>query len=363
MAVAFTFWVKPFDWLGINDALVKNELEKNGIKTICNSLDFQKMCFNKWETHKILSEKGFSVPKAIYVQHELFFSEKMHVELEIENNIYKEAIFYQLRNFSFPVVIKDAFGLSSYSIEVAKTFNEAKAFLLSKKNNSDKIIEEYIEGEHFGCEIYSDNCLHGLRCKKCVSSIFMFSKNQYGVTSPKQNIKIGPIDEKIGKKFEIAKLNKEISRFSKTFSISGSCQIDLVFSQKLKKWFFIEINSRLSGMSEAVAFSNKTNIFEMMIFPKKRKTQFVLDIKLPILSAGEEEKLKQNKNVLYLLQIKNDVAKQKREEGFTQLIFGECDTIDELKKAFFAFYDEFSFLIDEAFFTKAIELIENFMTN
>ena len=35
-AVAASFWVTPFDWLGLSDALVAEYLEQAGIRTICN---------------------------------------------------------------------------------------------------------------------------------------------------------------------------------------------------------------------------------------------------------------------------------------------------------------------------------------
>ena len=47
-AIAMSFWVNPYDWLTVNDALVADELEKTGIRTVCNSVETGLICFDKY---------------------------------------------------------------------------------------------------------------------------------------------------------------------------------------------------------------------------------------------------------------------------------------------------------------------------
>ena len=77
-------------------------------------------------------------------------------------------------------------GLSSFGMDVASTFAEARHILLSKKNNGDRLVEEFLDGQSFGIEVY------GTDGNYTVSAPLINSVNQFGLTSPKQNVKLGP---------------------------------------------------------------------------------------------------------------------------------------------------------------------------
>ena len=95
---------------------------------------------------------------------------------------------------------------------VASTYNQVISFLSSKRYNSDRIIEEYIEGLQFGTEI------HGTNGKYIVHNPYLFSVNKYGITSPKQSVKIGPVCDK---KYKIPSGNKRYCGIK--FLCHGSC--------------------------------------------------------------------------------------------------------------------------------------------
>ena len=152
LAISVSYWLSPFDWLSLHDSLIAEYLSENNVKVLCNSLENQEMCFNKWETQLALEAKGFTVPKSIYLSHDLFWAERSNKS--IIHNPYKELILYKLQKLDFPVVIKSLTGFSSYGMDVAKTFPEALHFLTQKSGNEDKIIQEYKDGLHFGLEIY-----------------------------------------------------------------------------------------------------------------------------------------------------------------------------------------------------------------
>ena len=88
------------------------------------------LCFNKYETHLFLKENNFNTANAVYVNHDLFFSAGS--KKEIKDNVYREAIFNQIRKLNYPLLIKDNVGLSSYGMQIINSFGEAKAYFNSK---------------------------------------------------------------------------------------------------------------------------------------------------------------------------------------------------------------------------------------
>ena len=152
LAIAMTFWISPYDWLPVSDALVAEKLEAKGVKCICHSVECGLNCFDKWRTHNMLAQLGFKVPRAVFVDHDLYFCAGSN--REVVRNVYKESVFAQIKKLQLPLIIKDTTGLSSYGMTVVHTYGEAAGYLNSKRNNSNRIVEEFIEGQQFGLEIY-----------------------------------------------------------------------------------------------------------------------------------------------------------------------------------------------------------------
>ena len=320
--ICLSFWLPPFDWHSVQDSVIGETLKSHGYEVFCHPLNTAEICFDKYETHNFLKSRNFNVADGVYVNHEMFWAERNRHE--IQENVYKNAVFYKIKNLKLPLVIKDTRGLSSFGMEVCKTYGEVKNFLMSKKNNSDRLVEEFIDGIQFGTEIYA----FGENLE--IFSPFLFSVNQYGITSPKQSIKIGPVDNE---KYKITELKTELGRLAKELRLNGVAQVDLVF--KDGKWYIIEINTRLSGMTEIIKASRGTN-------------QTLIAIKLPVLSAEELEKLKSLPYIIHINQIVNDAALQRREEGY-------CEIIIE-RSALQTFKDNFPNLIDPVFYQKTKDL-------
>ena len=108
LAIAMTFWVAPFDWLTVSDALVAQELQKLGIKTICNSLQTALTCFDKNKTREFFLQNGFNTPQSLFVDHDMFFCAGS--QKEVLRNIYRESVFCQIKQMKLPLVIKDTTG-------------------------------------------------------------------------------------------------------------------------------------------------------------------------------------------------------------------------------------------------------------
>lgn len=328
MAIAMTFWVRPFDWLAVQDSLVGNELKSAGIKTYCQKLETAVDCFDKWRTHSLLQQHGFPCAKAVYVHHELYMNAGHRRELK--TNVYKTSVLQQIKNLRFPVIIKDTTGLSSFGMDKVDTYEEVLGILQSKRFTSDRVVEEYISGEQLGCEI------HGADGNYRIFSPFYISTNQYGITSPKQNVKFGPVNEE---KYKVTELKNMLLELAVKLEFSGIVQADLVFDGN--RWFVIEINTRLSGMSNTYSVSAGKTIYDLVFEAVNLKSselnppqKFVLDIKMPLCEEKVFEDLKNNCGVKFISRTINPAARQFREEGFVQLIAGGTDSTGELKKIY-----------------------------
>lgn len=324
-AIALSFWVTPFDWLCIKDSIIGEKLKEKGIKTICHSVETSMICFDKNKTHEFLEKNNFNVAKALFIDHDLYFCGGNRKE--IKYNIYKEAVLAQVKKLHFPVVIKDTVGLSSYGMQVLNTYGEAVNYLNSKKHSSNRIIEEYIPGEQFGCEIY------GANGKYTVLPPFKFSVNQYGITSPKQGIKLGPVEDPYYRTDELYEQMKELAA---KLNLNGVAQVDLVFSNN--KWFVIEINPRLSGMTTTYGASLQKSVYQMVldycVFGcEDKKLMPALNMKLPLKSKTELQQLAQNPDIKFLSQTEDLLAKQDRELGYCEAIV-TASSFDKLQSIF-----------------------------
>ena len=377
VAIPISFWVNPFDWLSIKDSLIAECLQTNGIKTFCNSSLTSQICFDKNSTYQKMQElisnnkiENLKTPKSVYVHHELFWAERNRNELK--ENVYKEFIFSQIENLNYPVIIKDTFGVSSYGMEVATSYNQVVSFLNSKRNNSDRIIQEYIDGLHFGTEIFSTSDFSNStennysQKKHFVLSPFVFSTNKYGITSPKQSVKLGPINDE---KFFISKLKKSLVQLANEFNFSGITQVDLIL--KKDQWYLIEINPRVSGMSKTYSVTLEKTLLEIFMnlffFDKSdknnfelnfEKNNFAINFKIPLLEKNKFDELSKNPNVKYLNQMENLIAKQEREKGFCQVVLNSNNSFEELKNIFNDFINKNENIIDKDLLQGAFDLFK-----
>ena len=346
LVIAATYWVTPFDWLPIKDAQIAEILKAEGIKVICNSLDVSLMSFDKIQTHTFLEQKGFPLAKGVYVHHELFWAERNRSELK--ENPYKESVFYRIKNMNFPVIIKDTSGLSSYGMEVCHTLGQVKNFLNGKKNNGDKIVEEFVKGPQFAMEIWGTE-ESGYR----VFNPFMVSVNQYGITSPKQSVKIGPVTDTYAEadKLPLAELKAELLRLAKLIRVNGICQVDFGWDEEKKRWVIFELNPRLSGMSQ-LQFESQTGC-------RPGKERPAMSLKFPILEKEVLQKLSAMPFVKHVTQTVNDQAKQKREHGYCELVL-TAETFEKLRENLIALDKEFSDYMEKSFFQTGLNLLQNF---
>ena len=249
LAIAASFWITPYDWLGLKDSFIADELRKAGVRTICHSKETALLCFDKYRTAAFFETQNFNHAPGLFVDHDLFFCAGN--QTEVCDNVYKESVYRQLKEMEYPLIIKNPVGLSSYGMTVVNSYSEAYGYLNSKKNNSNRLIEKFLQGEQFGAEIYGHDGNY------TVMPPFRLSVNQYGITSPKLCEKTGPIENS---EYKTDELKKELLKLAKALALNGFAQVDLIFSEE--KWYIIEINPRLSGMTTTYAAAAGMNFYE-----------------------------------------------------------------------------------------------------
>ena len=199
IAVAIASGAVPFDWVPIKTALIAEELQKRGIATIANNTLVSVAAFDKWRSN-IMFRSFVKAAKGIYIHHELFLAEKKNPGVSV--NVYKEYVFYRIKEMNFPVIVKDTLGAGSIGVEVMNSYEEVESFLNSDRNNSDIMVEELIQGEQFGTEI------HGVEGRYSVLPPIAFSVTKEGITDPLSSVKFGPVTDP---SYHFEKVQEELS--------------------------------------------------------------------------------------------------------------------------------------------------------
>lgn len=381
VAVAASFWITPYDWLGLEDAMVADILRGQGVKVVSHSAAAQAICFDKKSASDFLRANGFSCAKSVYVDYELFWAERK--KSEVCHNVYREYVFRQIERLSFPVIIKDTVGLSSYGMEVVHTAGAVKNYLESKKFNSNRLVEEFLDGPQFGTEVHVTKRADGAASVDVFPPL-LYSVNQYGICSPKQSVKLGPLALS---RYKCDVLKSELERLARLLDFEGIAQVDLVFHKD--KWHIIEINPRLSGSSAAIALikgktlpriltdfalaaagqggeskncgDGKVSACASSAIKKdglwKKNPPLYLNIKFPNLTPEQMEALYALPYVHYLCQTDNDAAKQRREMGFCEILIGGSPQPNDLLLQLKEIEEKFPKIIEPAFFDTAEKMI------
>ena len=394
VAVAASFWMTPYDWLGLQDAMAADILRARGVRVVSHRAETQAVCFDKARTHDFLEKNGFNCAKAVYVDYDMFWAERK--KPEARDNVYREYILNEISKLKFPVIIKDTVGLSSYGMEVVPTMGAVRNYLESKKFNSGRLVEEFLDGPQFGTEIHVTNRMqacHPAQHDKIIDVFppLLYSVNQYGICSPKQSVKLGPLTTSA---FKCQELRGELERLARLLDFEGIAQVDLVFHND--KWHIIEINPRLSGSSAAIALIKGKTLPRILTdfalaagglqgqdaagggcHPAQHdnsceydsgegacnlwqeKPPLYLNIKFPNLNEAQMKALYALPFVHYLCQTDNDAAKQRREMGFCEILIGGGENPRELCVQLEEIEEKFPEIIEPAFFDTAKKMLKN----
>ena len=209
----------------------------------------------------------------------------------------------------------------------------------------------------------------------------LYSVNQYGICSPKQSVKLGPLTTSA---FKCRELRGELERLARLLDFEGIAQVDLVFHND--KWHIIEINPRLSGSSAAIALIKGKTLPRILTDfalaaaglqdqeaagPSlglagdsglwQEKPPLFLNIKFPNLTREQMKALYGLPFVHYLCQTDNDAAKQRREMGFCEILIGGGENPRELCVQLEEIEEKFPDIIEPAFFDTAKKMISSLL--
>ena len=252
IAIAASFFGGQVDWETLKDALIAEELRQVGIRAVSNSLFAAETFFDKWNTHGVLTEKGFPVAKATHIP--AVYQKLAKDNPALFSNVYLDLAFHRIRQMQFPVIVKSAGASGSSGIFVASDFEKAKENILSRDDSADLIVEEMLKGEQFGTEI------HGTKGNYTILPPFKFKLRDDGMIETLEKIKYGPITDE---KYRIEELRSMLRRLAEEMGIEGCAQVDLAFDGN--RWAIIEVNPRLSGMSSASAALESRYALEVCI--------------------------------------------------------------------------------------------------
>ena len=252
VAIAYSLPDVTFDWYPVRDALVGEALAKRGVRVIAHPALSAEICLEKMTFQKVLKENGFLYAEGVYVHSGMFYSDR-RIE-RIRNNVYQEYIRSRLEQLKYPVIIKEAAGSGSVGLKIAATPEEAFQKLLDADGDCDVMVEEKLEGESFGIEMYGDP--EGYY----VADPILFSTGEDGVTDPFNSIKYGPVCDAA---HHVEELKEELKRLGRVLGLSGIAEMDLIFSSG--KWYILEVNPRFSLLSQAVSIMEGWNPFEPLV--------------------------------------------------------------------------------------------------
>ncbi len=187
-------------------ALNKDKFEKVGTTVIGSDFEKCELALDKMKMFKWLKEHDYNCAKS-YINKEEFYKD------------------FNAGNISFPVFVKPYKG--SASIAISKVYDKETLELLLK-NNSDLMIQEYLNGQEIGADVYIDMISHE------VVSIF---------TKKKVVMRAGETDKAVS--FKNIELFNLINDFVKKSKFSG--QIDIDIFDVNGKYYISEVNPRFGG--------------------------------------------------------------------------------------------------------------------
>lgn len=181
----------------------RSSLEENGVKLFCGPLEMVNTCFDKWEMFLFLKKNYFPTPSTIRGEDPL----------------------ESIKERKFPVVVKPRTGSASLGLQMVDGFPELE--LITKKEK-DIIIQEHLDGEEFGVDVYVDYFSHDI--------ISVFIKKKIKMRS-------GETDKAVSTHHP--KLEAMIRDFVKKLKIVGPADIDVF--EIAGKLYISEVNPRFGG--------------------------------------------------------------------------------------------------------------------
>lgn len=118
----------------------KDIFQEKGIVALVSNREVLDICYNKVKMNEFLMKNGFEIPKT-------------YCSIESFKDAYKNNI------IEFPVIIKPIYGSGSVSTYIVDTMEKLLALY-----TKEMIIQEFIEGEEYGIDVFNDFEKRPIRC-------------------------------------------------------------------------------------------------------------------------------------------------------------------------------------------------------
>lgn len=234
----------------------KEEFKKLGAEIIISNPETIEVCQDKYKMYEFLKENNFKTPKT-FKSYDQFKAVYDSGEIEL------------------PVFIKPRTGSASIGINKVNDIKELKILL---NNNDDLLIQEYIDGQEYGIDVYVDTV------SKEIISVFL---------KKKVRMRAGETDKAVSVKNE--ELLETIKAFTKKLKLIGPADMDVF--EKDGEFYISEVNPRFGG-GYLIAFECGENFPEYIINNMN----------------GRENEIKLNEYEKDMYMIRHDIVTMKSKE-------------------------------------------------
>lgn len=177
-----------------------------GVNPIVSDFEKVEMCFDKYKMFEFLKQNNFNTAKS-YIDKEKFYQDLKEEKI------------------TFPIFVKPIKGSASLNINKLMT---KEALEVLWKQSKDLMIQEYMDGQEYGADVYID----------------MISKEPVAIfTKKKIKMRAGETDKAISVKDK--KLFDLIKKIVKTAGFIGIVDIDIF--KRENEYYISEVNPRFGG--------------------------------------------------------------------------------------------------------------------
>ena len=321
VAVAVSRSAYPFDWNPVKDSMIAEELERRGIRAVAHTTFLSVGCADKWRSNLMMRVAGLPVLRSVYVDMSMFWTERTVSGVAV--NVYREYILQRLSELAYPVIAKGTFGtgtrMNSYD-----SFEPLKDFLMSSQADSpDYYIEEKVDGEELGVEIYGENGRYE------IGPFLFLNTEKKGYDYFKQNLKFGPVNDE---RYGLDAVREKLLSFANLVSLRGGMEIDLI--RKDGELYFIDLNPRWSGLSKlscASAGTDPMRVYADLTHGEKvYKDDFkpTISFRINVENDVQEQALRRSGHVLAMTLRKPEA--QGDQPGIAKVVYGGFDSREAL---------------------------------
>ncbi|MGF1428888.1 ATP-grasp domain-containing protein [Kitasatospora sp. LaBMicrA B282] len=232
----------------LRDAVVKRKLEPLGIPMVIHSVAATSLTANKWETKRLLVERGFDTPQGVLVDNDVLAGRGLAIPA------YLDSILLQVADLGYPVISKplwDCMGAGMVPIS-----GEAELVRhLEQRHAGNFILERCVPGEICSVEVV------GARGRYVVQPVvwqgpaelgpvFNFGRLRYVAPRAEHDAAFAPVAAKL------VELCRELD-------LQGAIGLDMIYQDGVYQ--ILEINPRVTGTTTPCIAATGFNTYDCLV--------------------------------------------------------------------------------------------------